>query len=909
MADDLTSFMRELKEAADALKQMVKDARDVRAALTGSSSGGFGIGNSGKTMMEQSSFGRMGMTSPSLEERRAKFGEEHDPNRRGVRIASAKFSGIEGDDERIGLKSSATARMSGGVFRTMGMGDLRVSADGGLTSADIARNNELANTAKNNSFNRSFLGRGMNFAQGNYRDALTGRGDGANRQFFGSLPSHTQNVIMSAMPTPQDSLKLMSGIQNSMNTFLPDVSEAMGRATGYYGATLAGGNRLSRGQTIAATFDPLNKIGGISSVGSDAEVAQLLALRGMTASNDTNSTYGQTMRTVGHAARYLNIDNVTSAASVERLTSGQGAGAMLKNFGIYTADLATGKEKTQGQIFEELAQRLTAGRRGATVEQTQASIRRGALGATINSFFEGDEAGAQMFKQYMVDRAKPGGQLMDLSNENAMTSLYGSMFGGGQYGTNRNPLNAQLSQTSAQTEALGMAQDEYIKGIEAATFMLSNLARAAGTMATVMGMPSAMVQNMMGNRQVQGMVSGATAVTDYASKGIAGILEAIIGGEYDTPWGAGVSTATVGMIAGGMAVGAAPALGSLAAQALLGIGSKLTPTGSGRGNGGSTRANGTGGTSTGTTIPQFSDPTTTRQLNAGGGYLAGTHNGYDFRAPIGQAVFAAYNGKVVASKDGDGGAGNHIIINHGNIGGKTVYTHYYHLNKRLVGSDAEVTAGQRIGLSGDSGSGITGAHLHFAVAENGAYSYVNPGKYVTGIGGGGVYANSGKTVPSASGAGQSRASGSNSTSPASSSQSGSTTGWGAENDAIVANATSLLGQATPNAQTQSMINALTGLSSGNPDSIRAAISSLSSGMGVSLSAGNYTGAYTSALGANVGANTAAALVGRQTASTGSRTVNVNLTLPNASVSEAERFAILVKQYLEDDTLQSNTAGR
>ena len=902
MADDLTSFMRELKEAADALKQMVKDARDVRSALTGSSSGGFGIGNSGRTMMDHNSFGKMGMMSPSLEERRARFGEDHDPNRRGVRVASAKFSGIAGDDERIGLKSSATARMSGGVFRTMGMGDLRISADGGLTSDDIARNNELANTAKNNSFNRSFLGRGMNFAQGNYRDALTGRGDGANRQFFGSLPAYNQNLIMSAMPTPQDSLKLMSGIQNSMNTFLPDVSEAMGRATGYYGATLAGGNRLSRGQTIGATFDTLNKIGGISSVGSDAEVAQLLASRGMTASNDPNSTYQQTMRTVGHAARYLNIDNVTSAASVERLTSGQGAGAMLKNFGIYTADLATGKEKTQGQIFEELAQRLTAGRRGATVEQTQASIRRGALGATINSFFEGDEAGAQMFKQYMVDRA--GGKSMDLSNEGAMTSLYG-----GQYGTNRNPLNAQLTQVSAQTEALGMAQDEYIKGIEAATGMLVGLAKAAGGVATVMGMPSAMVQNMMGNRQVQGMVSGATAVTDYASKGIAGILEAVIGGEYDTPWGAGVSTATVGMIAGGMAVGAAPALGSLAAQALLGIGSKAAPTGSGRGNGGNTRANGTGGTSTGTTIPQFSDPTTTRQLNPGGGYLAGTHNGYDFRAPIGQAVFAAYNGKVVASTDGNGGAGNHIIINHGNIGGKTVYTHYYHLNKRLIGTDAEVTAGQRIGLSGDSGSGITGAHLHFAVAENGAYSYVNPGKYVTGIGGGGVYANSGKTVPNASGSGQSRASGSNSTSPASSSQSGSTTGWGADNDAIVANATSLLGQATPNAQTQSMINALTGLSSGNPDSIRAAISSLSSGMGVSLSAGNYTGAYTSALGANVGTSTAAALVGRQTASTGSRTVNVNLTLPNASASEAERFAILVKQYLEDDTLQSNTAGR
>lgn len=919
MADDLSSFLKELKSVSTAMKDMVKDARDIRAALNGSLAGGSKtLGTSGKQMMSMASImtgpgksmAAFGVNAPAYDA--SKNGGMYGPDNRNVRVASAKFSGVDGRDTLTGLNQNAFAKMTGGVFRSMGMGEMRINRDAtGLNKQDVYFNQQVAEAARTEQFNRSALGRSMSLAQGNWRGAFTGANTRDNRQMFDSLPTYNQNLISSSMPTPQDSLKLMSGVQNALNTFMPSVSDAMGRATGYYGATLAGGNRISRSQTIAATFNTLNKIGGVSSVGSDAAVAQLLASKGMTASEDPNSTYQQTMRTIGHAARYLNIGNEESAASVERLTSGQGAGAMLKNFGIYTADLTTGKEKTQGQIFEELAQRLTAGRRSATVEQTQASIRRGALGATINSFFQGDEAGAQMFKQYMIDRA--GGKSMDLSNEKAMTSLYG-----GQFDNNRNPLNAQLSQTSAQTEALGMAQDEYIKGMEAATGTLTALAKAAGSVASVMGMPNAMIQNIMGNRQVQGLTAGAEAVTGYASKGIAAMQEAIIGGEYDTPWGAAVSAATVGTIAGGLAVGAAPALGSLAAQTLLGLGSKATSSGSG-GDGTSdltgmlTSGVGSNGSVTGTSSSSTSGGLTGSVADTSGmatslysgvktGWTfnsttdAGTqHKAIDFWLSDGSPVKAIADGVVTqAVKDkpdkstykagsSDRSLGNFVQIYH--QGG--YISVYGHLKTVVVDNGASVKKGQLIGYSGTSGF-AQGPHLHLKVIKV-AGPDANP--------------NGGTPVDPSTVSVAQLVGNKTSTGMPIDSSSGSTTG------ATLSSAMSAA--LTPSAAAQSAISSLAGLSSGDPAQIRAALSSLTANMGVSLGGSSYTGAYTSALGSSVGTSTAAALVGQQSAAatSGAKTVNITLNLPSTSQSEAEKFAVLVKQYLDDNTLQSNTASR
>lgn len=89
------------------------------------------------------------------------------------------------------------------------------------------------------------------------------------------------------------------------------------------------------------------------------------------------------------------------------------------------------------------------------------------------------------------------------------------------------------------------------------------------------------------------------------------------------------------------------------------------------------------------------------------------HAGIDFGAPIGAPIYAAADGRVVASGYGSG-YGNRIILDHG--GG--VMTLYGHCSRLMCSSGQMVRRGQRIGSVGNTGL-ATGPHLHFEVRING----------------------------------------------------------------------------------------------------------------------------------------------------------------------------------------------
>lgn len=102
------------------------------------------------------------------------------------------------------------------------------------------------------------------------------------------------------------------------------------------------------------------------------------------------------------------------------------------------------------------------------------------------------------------------------------------------------------------------------------------------------------------------------------------------------------------------------------------------------------------------------------------------HNGVDFAASEGTPYYAADSGTVLyATYDGgwNGGAGNWIVIMHGN-GLKTTYMHS---SVVYVSPGQQVTRGQNIGLVGNTGDSY-GAHLHFEVAVSG--SPVDPMTYI-----------------------------------------------------------------------------------------------------------------------------------------------------------------------------------
>lgn len=86
------------------------------------------------------------------------------------------------------------------------------------------------------------------------------------------------------------------------------------------------------------------------------------------------------------------------------------------------------------------------------------------------------------------------------------------------------------------------------------------------------------------------------------------------------------------------------------------------------------------------------------------------HNGIDLDLETGDTVRACWSGKIRYARFNDGGFGNLVIIRHYN----GLETFYAHLSKLLVVPDQDVTAGDIIGLGGNTGRSF-GSHLHFEV--------------------------------------------------------------------------------------------------------------------------------------------------------------------------------------------------
>lgn len=92
------------------------------------------------------------------------------------------------------------------------------------------------------------------------------------------------------------------------------------------------------------------------------------------------------------------------------------------------------------------------------------------------------------------------------------------------------------------------------------------------------------------------------------------------------------------------------------------------------------------------------------------------HNGVDFASPAGTAIYAAYDGRVVAS-DYSATMGNYVMIDHGD----SLYTIYMHASALYVKTGDIVVRGETIAAVGTTGRS-TGNHLHFGVRLNGEYT-------------------------------------------------------------------------------------------------------------------------------------------------------------------------------------------
>jgi murein DD-endopeptidase MepM/ murein hydrolase activator NlpD len=748
---------------------------------------------------------------------------------------------------------------------------------------------------------------------------------GVSMSRFSTMAPEQQSNITSSMYGLGDTLSLMSGLSNAVNTMMPSVQATMDRAAGYYNAGVSGARSMKDVQSN--TFGTLSKMNGMTSVGSDAKVAQYLTGRGMAPNGAAGSTYQQTLNSIGNAGRYLNIANEDAAISVEGMTSASGAASTLQNFGIYTADIKTGKEKTQGQIFEEVAQRLTAGRGNASTAQTQASIRRGALGVTADAFFQ-DANTNKMFKQYMMDRTKGGNAAS--YDKGTDTSLSGDI----------NPLKSQMVMNASDTGVMNAAQENYIKGIGQATKALQMLNGVVGGLAqTMFGAGSAMTQTLFGAGTVKGMASGMSTTVNFLGKAASGIGEAFMGMDALNPAPALTEMGIIGVSA---AASMGAAIAGLAGAGIVGGfgggnaggSGRMAANGGGIGDGGSNAgwmSSYTGQGAPTASMKLFSMTNlTSHSVNRG---VGNGHKGYDYAYSYGDPVYSIGNGKVIeavntynkqdyASSWENIGShiGNFVAILHTAADGTTYTSLYGHLSKVSVSKNDSVSKGQKIGEAGNTGSTWPmerngdggGSHLHFELQKGekhitGMAPSLDPASYSEVLqNGNGSY----KSVDS-------KAPGLNGVSGGTSGDSGVNNGSGVmsqQGDYSAAAVTSASNTATSligslEGRAAGAMGILSNLYSGNTTKLEAATSALAQSFGMTQDQMTY---YTKSGGSLDGSGTYLSIKDsprggklQQGNVNNNQTVNITVQVPDVTAADAVKFGQLVKQYLDDSSLISN----
>ena len=469
----------------------------------------------------------------------------------------------------------------------------------------------------------------------------------------------------------------------------PDVSLTMQRSVGYYQAGLRSPG-INRNQLERATFGAMK--GGLSSTGSDAIVAAMLAGRGYTPGS---ANYLQAAGQVGGAYKYLGMDNGAATQAIAGFQSGA-MGANLFQYGISTTG-AGGKEKTTGQLAKELMNYMTGGAKVST-EDVRRSYQKGALGANLSTMGF-DAAQQEILYQSMIDISS--GRNPDLSKAKPMA------------GNENTALTAAGRMASSQTSLMTKAESSMIKGFENAADTVEAFNRALSNVVQ----PLAQLKGYLGGVGGTG-VGNAAATTGslLASIGKKALGATLIGaagaGEI---FSLGLSTP----VSAGLAVAGTALLTSSGGGSTSGFGASFGVGTRGRSGGASPVAGAAASVGFGATDNSGIWASTNN-----------THTGMDFPVAKGTPVTVAYGDGVVSQIDINADYGTSVMIDHAD-GTQTIYAH---LSERSVKVGDTVKLGQRIGKSGDSGN-VDGPHLHFEMRK-GKNNPVDPSKYLSGGGSG-----------------------------------------------------------------------------------------------------------------------------------------------------------------------------
>ena len=270
-----------------------------------------------------------------------------------------------------------------------------------------------------------------------------------------------------------------------------DSSGIVNRASAYNNAALMSGtgNRTAIAQ---ATFSALK--GGLTGVGSDAQVASILAGSGYTAGT---TNYLGAAAQVGGAARYLNMGNQQAATAIAGMQSGAFA-ANAYQYGITTMN-ANGSFKSPSQISQQIMKTfmptdakgisLVTGKK-VTAEVINTSFLKGNLGPVLEGLgLSADQQ--QLVRQAMVDTVS--GKNPDLASKTAAG----------------NPAAAALRMNTSQTMIQQTSEKNTITGLNAAATTVEVFNNNMKDVISSMALFKGYLDGMSGTNAGKGIKAGA----------------------------------------------------------------------------------------------------------------------------------------------------------------------------------------------------------------------------------------------------------------------------------------------------------------------------------------------------------------------------------------------------------------